>query len=145
MKPEEFMQAAIAEAKKSGTPYGAVIVKDGKIVERSGNTVEPDNDPTAHAEINAIRKLTSRLNKPSVDGDYTLYSTCEPCAMCAATCFWTGISTIVYGVGNDDFSSGENPNLIDIRCEEVFKRSPNNNINIQGGILMEECRALHPQ
>ncbi|MEL7510101.1 MAG: nucleoside deaminase [Cyanobacteria bacterium J06554_1] len=123
MSAESFMQLAIEEARKSKTPFGAVIVKDNQVVQSSGNTVQPDNDPTCHAEVNAIRQLTRRLGRASLSEGHTLYTTCEPCAMCAATCLWAGIQTIVYGVGSDDFSD-TNPNMIDIRCDEVFSKSP---------------------
>jgi tRNA(adenine34) deaminase len=144
MSPEEIMQVAIAEAQKSGTPYGAAIVKDNKIVETGFNTVEPDQDPTAHAEINVIRKLVSRLGGAetlSALQGYTLYTTCEPCPMCAATCIWAGLSEIVYGVGNDDFD-GDHPNKIDLRCQEIIARSPNF-ITVRGGVLKDACKALH--
>ena len=141
MNPEAFMRMAIEEAHQSKTPFGAVIVKGGEVVVRSGNTVQPDSDPTCHAEINAIRKLTQRLGNASVSGDYTLYTTCEPCAMCAATCLWAGITHIVYGVGADDFADS-NPNMINISCEEVFKKSPES-YSIEGGLLMEDCKQLH--
>lgn len=141
MNSEAFMRIAIEEARKSKTPFGAVIVKDGEIVERSGNTVQPDNDPTCHAEVNVIRKLTQRLGNASVSENYTLYTTCEPCAMCAATCLWAGISDIVYGVGVNDFADS-NPNMIDISCEEVFKKSPEP-YSVEGGLLLEDCKQLH--
>ena len=142
MQPEDFMRAAIAEARASQTPYGAVIVRDGKIVERSGNTVEPDSDPSAHAEVNVIRKLASRLQEPFFGSGYTLYSTCEPCPMCAATCTWAGLSSIIFGVGNDDFPNGDHPNLVDIRCVEIVERSPKI-IRVEGGLLKTECMQLH--
>ncbi|MEM8544459.1 MAG: nucleoside deaminase [Cyanobacteria bacterium P01_H01_bin.119] len=141
MSPEAFMRVAIEEAYKSQTPFGAVIVKGRDIVERSGNTVQSDNDPTCHAEVNVIRKLTRRLHNASVSDGYTLYTTCEPCAMCAATCLWAGINNIVYGVGADDFADS-NPNMINISCEEVFKKSPES-YSIEGGLLMEDCKQLH--
>lgn len=135
------MRLAIAEARKSETPFGAVIVKDGQVIQSSGNTVQPDSDPTCHAEVNAIRQLTRRLGSASLLGDYTLYTTCEPCAMCAATCLWAGIQTIVYGVGVDDFSDS-NPNMIDIRCEQVFSQS-SQPYSIEKGVLLKECKQLH--
>jgi tRNA(adenine34) deaminase len=140
---EKFMRLAIEEARKSKTPFGAVIVKDNQVVERAGNTVEPDNDPTCHAEVNAIRRLTQQVGNAAPSEHYTLYSTCEPCAMCAATCFWAGISDIVYGVGADDFSES-NPNMIDLRCEDVFKRSPAT-YSIKTGLLLAECKQLHQE
>jgi tRNA(adenine34) deaminase len=143
MKPDVFMQLAIEEARKSQTPFGAVIVSEDQVIERSGNTVHTAHDPTCHAEVNAIRKLTQRFGNASPAGTYTLYTTCEPCAMCAATCLWAGIRHIVYGVGMDDFDDS-NPNMIDIRCEDVFKRSPGN-YTIEGGLLREDCQQLHKE
>lgn len=143
MNPEVFMQLAIEEARKSKTPFGAVIVKDNQVVERSGNTVQPDNDPTCHAEVNAIRHLTRRLGSASLADNYTLYTTCEPCAMCAATCLWAGIKTIVYGVGVDDFTD-RNPNMIDIRCQDVLRQSPID-YEVTGGLLLAECKQLHEE
>lgn len=135
------MRLAIKEARNSKTPFGAVIVKDNQVVQSSGNTVQPDNDPTCHAEVNAIRQLTQKLGSASLLGSYTLYTTCEPCAMCAATCLWAGVQKIVYGVGVDDFTDS-NPNMIEIRCEEVLKKSPQS-CSLEGGLLLEDCKQLH--
>ncbi|AFY58384.1 cytosine/adenosine deaminase [Rivularia sp. PCC 7116] len=142
MSPEEIMQMAIAEAEKSETPFGAVIVKDNEIVEKAGNTVESDADPSCHAEVNVLRKLTKRLKTAALESGYTLYSTCEPCAMCAATIFWAGVSEIVYGAGASDFEDDYNPNMINMSCEEVITKSPAS-IKIKSGILKEECKKLH--
>jgi len=142
MTPEEIMQMAIAEAEKSETPFGAVIVKDNEIVERAGNTVEPDADPSCHAEVNVLRKLTTRLKTAALEPGYTLYSTCEPCAMCAATIFWGGISEIVYGAGASDFKDNYNPNMINMSCQEVISKSPTS-IKMKSGILKAECKQLH--
>ncbi len=79
MVHEKFMKMAIEEAKKGDNPYGAVIVKNGEVVARGYNTVVSDNDPTAHAEINAIRSLAARIKNRHLEG-CTLYTTCEPCA-----------------------------------------------------------------
>ncbi|MFB2877412.1 nucleoside deaminase [Floridanema aerugineum] len=73
MSPEELMRIALAEAKQGDAPFGAVIVKDGEIAIAAHNTVKRDRDPSAHAEVNAIRLLTKKLNSTSLEG-YTLYS-----------------------------------------------------------------------
>ncbi|MGH7998443.1 MAG: nucleoside deaminase, partial [Brasilonema sp.] len=96
MNPEDFMRRALEEAKKGDAPYGAVIVKDNQVIALAHNTVKRDSDPSAHAEINVIRSLTARLKNPSLEG-YTIYTTGEPCPMCASACVWTGISEIIYG------------------------------------------------
>ena len=82
MTPEEIMQMAIAEAEKSETPFGAVIVKDNEIVERAGNTVEPDADPSCHAEVNVLRKLTTRVKTAALEPGYLLGWYFRNCLWC---------------------------------------------------------------
>lgn len=139
MNPEYFMRLAIAEAKKGDAPYGAVIVKDEKVVAVAHNTVSRDHDPSAHAEINVIRQLTAKLKSPSLAG-YTIYTTGEPCPMCATACVWANISEIVYGAAIQDLIS-VNQSQIDITCKEVIAKSFRN-IKVTGGILKHECLEL---
>ena len=96
----EFMQEAFVEAKKGieaghGGPFGAVIVKEGKIIARGHNEVIKHNDPTAHAEMVTIRKATSILNDFSLSG-CTLYVTGEPCPMCFSAIHWAHIDKVYY-------------------------------------------------
>ncbi len=139
MNPEYFMRLAIEEAKKGDAPYGAVIVKDQKVVAVAHNTVKRDSDPSAHAEINVIRSLTTQLKNPSLEG-YSIYTTGEPCPMCATACVWTGISEIIYGASIQDLVS-VNQSQIDISCEEVIAKSFRN-IKVTRGILKHECLEL---
>lgn len=139
IESEYFMHLAIEEAKKGDAPYGAVIVKDNQVVAVAHNTVKRDSDPSAHAEINAIRILTKKLKNPSLEG-YTIYTTGEPCPMCATACVWTGISKIVYGASIKDLVAFKQ-SQIDIDCEEVIARSFRN-ITVTRGFLREECIRL---
>ncbi|WP_414529927.1 nucleoside deaminase [Nodularia chucula] len=139
MNPEYFMRLAIAEAKKGDAPYGAVIVKDEKVVAVAHNTVSRDHDPSAHAEINVIRHLTAKLKSPSLAG-YTIYTTGEPCPMCATACVWANISEIVYGAAIQDLIS-VNQSQIELTCEQVIAKSFRN-IKVTGGILKHECLEL---
>ncbi|BAY61833.1 CMP/dCMP deaminase zinc-binding protein [Calothrix brevissima NIES-22] len=139
MQPEDFMHLALIEAKKGDSPYGAVIVKDNEIVAVGHNTVRRDNDPSAHAEINVIRSLTAKIKKPDLTG-YTIYTTGEPCPMCATACVWSGISEIIYGASIQDLIS-VNQSQIDISCEEVISKSFKN-IKVTKGILKNECLEL---
>ncbi len=97
---ERFMREAIRLADESvergGGPFGAVIVKDGAIVARGANSVTLDNDPTAHAEVNAIRAACRSLGTFDLSG-CTVYTSCEPCPMCLAAIYWAGISRIYFG------------------------------------------------
>ena len=103
---DEFMKEAILEAfegigLRTGGPFGAVIVKDNKIIARGHNKVIETNDPTAHAEIVAIREATKLLGRFDLS-DCILYTTCEPCPMCYSATHWAKIPLIYYGATQDD-------------------------------------------
>jgi len=137
MKDEEFMKIAIEEAKKGDYPFGAVIVKDDKIISRAHNTANR-LDPTLHAEINAIIKACKKLKSKDLSG-CTLYATCEPCPMCFTAAWWARVSRIVYGMEAEDVT--EEDWKIDIKCDELNKRS-GNKIQIKGSVLREECKVI---
>lgn len=84
-----------------GGPFGAVIVKDGEVISTGTNRVVPNADPTAHAEVVAIRNACAALGTFQLDG-CTIYSSCEPCPMCLSALYWAGISRICYGNTKDD-------------------------------------------
>ena len=85
----------------SGGPFGAVIVKDGKIVGKGSNHVLENNDPTAHAEIIAIREASKTLNTYDLSG-CELYTTCYPCPMCLSAIIWANIKKVYYGNTKED-------------------------------------------
>ena len=95
-----FMEIAARLAEENvdrgGGPFGAVIVRDGAIVATGVNTVTIDNDPTAHAEVNAIREACRKEDTFSLKG-CTVYSSCEPCPMCLSALYWAGVSRIFFG------------------------------------------------
>jgi tRNA(Arg) A34 adenosine deaminase TadA len=98
---EEFMRQAIALAVGNvtsgrGGPFGAVIVKDGKVIATGANQVTATNDPTAHAEVTAIRNACVALAGFSLEG-CDIYTSCEPCPMCLAAIYWARCRTIYYG------------------------------------------------
>jgi len=97
---EKFMKEAIRlsveNVDSGGGPFGAVIVKDGKIIARGVNRVTSQNDPTAHAEVTAIREASKILNTFSLQG-CEIYTSCEPCPMCLAAIYWARIDRIYYG------------------------------------------------
>jgi tRNA(Arg) A34 adenosine deaminase TadA len=98
---EKFMRMAIELSEHNvkqgvGGPFGAVIVKDGMVVARSANMVVPQNDPTAHAEISAIRLACQELGTYNLQG-CVIYTSCEPCPMCLGAIYWAHIDTIYYG------------------------------------------------
>lgn len=139
MKPEDFMRLALSEAKKGDSPYGAVIVKDNEVVAKGYNTVRRDSDPSAHAEMNVIRSLTTKIQNPSLEG-YIIYATGEPCPMCATACVWTGLAEIIIGASIEDLIS-VNQSQVQISCEEIIAKSFKN-IKVTKGVLREECLKL---
>ena len=86
---------------KGGGPFGAVISNDGIIIAEAYNSVVLNNDPTAHAEILAIRKASATLKSHNL-GECTLYSSCEPCPMCLGAIYWAGIKKVVYACDRVD-------------------------------------------
>jgi tRNA(Arg) A34 adenosine deaminase TadA len=84
-----------------GGPFGAIIARDGEILSRGWNRVTSTNDPTAHAEIVAIRAACARLGTFTLDG-CVLYSSCEPCPMCLTAAYWARISRIVFAASRHD-------------------------------------------
>lgn len=105
-KGEKFMREAVEIAKSNavsvaGGPFGAVIVKDGTVISAASNSVTIDNDPTAHAEVNAIRAACAKLKSFDLAG-CTLYTSCEPCPMCLSAAYWAHIDKIYYSAGRDD-------------------------------------------
>lgn len=102
----KFMKIAIEEAfhgiaNNDGGPFGAVIVKNGEIIAKSHNEVVKTNDPTAHAEIVAIRRATNILGRFDLS-DCEIYSSCEPCPMCFAAIHWAKINKLYYGCTRED-------------------------------------------
>lgn len=81
--------------KGEGGPFGAVVVKDGEVVVAVGNTQMKDTDPTAHAEMIAIREACKKLNTLDLSG-HDIYATCEPCPMCVGAIIWSGIDNVYY-------------------------------------------------
>ena len=102
---ETFMALAIEEAlagvRAGEQPFGAVVVRDGEIVCRTHSTVNSTADPTAHAELTAVRKAAGNLKTPRLKG-CTLYASCEPCAMCCGAILFGGIDALVIGAPSDE-------------------------------------------
>jgi tRNA(Arg) A34 adenosine deaminase TadA len=98
---ELMRKAGVTE--KTGGPFGCVIVRDGEVLAASGNSVLRDNDPTAHAEVNAIRAACKKVGTPHLKGA-VMYTSCEPCPMCYATAYWTRINRIYYAAAWADYA-----------------------------------------
>ena len=105
MKKEDFMKLAIKLAVENvsngGGPFGAVIVRDNKVIATGVNRVTANNDPTAHAEVSAIRAACSELQTFDLSG-CDIYTSCEPCPMCLGAIYWAHIDHIYYGCNKYD-------------------------------------------
>lgn len=103
---ETFLRAAIALSRRRmeagfGGPFGAVVVRDGKIIAEGFNQVTSTNDPTGHAEVSAIRAACTALKTFSLAG-CTLYTSCEPCPMCLGAIYWARLDRVVYSNTRDE-------------------------------------------
>ncbi len=105
MTSQDFMREAIRlsidNIKQGGGPFGAVIVKGGEIIARGANHVVLANDPTAHAEVTAIREACARLHTYDLSG-CEIYSSCEPCPMCLSAIYWAHLSHLYFACTKDD-------------------------------------------
>lgn len=139
---QHWMQAAIAEARlaeQSGeVPIGAVIVREGQIIGRGHNLRESKHDPTAHAELEAIRDACEQLGAWRLL-DCTLYVTLEPCPMCAGAIVQSRLKRVVYGT--DDPKTGCAGTLMNLLQEPRF----NHETELTSGVLQPECAQLLTQ
>jgi guanine deaminase len=143
----EFMRLALKEARAhlaavEGGPFGACIVKDGEVLAVAHNTVLLENDPTCHAEINAIRLACRRLGSYDLSG-CVIYSTTEPCPMCFAAIHWARIGHLVYGTAIADVAAlGFNELTIANEQMQAAGQSP---VVIHPHFLAAACRDLLQQ
>ncbi|HTH94948.1 MAG TPA: tRNA adenosine(34) deaminase TadA [Rhodocyclaceae bacterium] len=136
---ETFMRVALELAMTAGSlgevPVGAVVVKNGEIVGRGYNQPIGKHDPTAHAEVMALRDAAQTLNNYRLPG-CTLYVTLEPCAMCSGAIMHARIGRVVFGAA--DPKTGVAGSVINLYAEDRL----NHHATIEGGVLAAECGAL---
>ena len=102
---ERTIELATENVDAGGGPFGAVIVRDGALISEGQNRVTRDNDPTAHAEVVAIRAACASLGDFSLAGA-TLYTSCEPCPLCLSAALWARVDRVVYAADRDDAARG---------------------------------------
>ena len=138
MTDQDFMLLALAEAKQAGlrgeVPVGAILIKNGDVIASGSNAVIGLHDPSAHAEVLALRAAGQALQNYRLP-DCELYVTLEPCAMCAAAMIHARISRVVYGAS--DPKTGAAGGLIN-----VFDTTFNHQTKVQGGVMANECGEL---
>jgi len=141
---KEFLEKAIRLSRENirkshGGPFGAVIVRDGKIISTGVNRVTSINDPTAHAEIEAIRKACKRLKKFRLDG-CEIYSSCEPCPMCLSAIYWAGIEKIYYANTRKD--AGKIGFRDDFLYRELCSKTGNRKIPVKQYLRSEAIKVF---
>jgi guanine deaminase len=146
MSDQEFMRLAIRKAQQGiaagQSPFGSVIVQGGEVVAATHNTVWRDGDPTAHAEVNCIRKAAGALRTIFLHG-CTLYSTTEPCPMCLSAIHWAKIDRVVYGASIADAAAAGFCELyVDAKVLAELGKS---RVRVENGLLREECADLFSQ
>lgn len=142
MESTSFMQLAIDLAIENvkqgkGGPFGAVVVKEGKIVGQAANSVTSTNDPTAHAEVNAIRQACAHLKTFDLSG-CELYASCEPCPMCLAAIYWARIDKVYVSATKYDAAE---VGFDDAFIYEEFALSKENRKVLQVPLLVQEGKA----
>ena len=139
MTDNDFMQIALDLAQQAGVagevPVGAIVVKDGEIIGRGSNAPITTNDPTAHAEIRAMRDAAQHIGNYRLVG-CTLYVTLEPCAMCSGAIQHARIAKLIYGAS--DPKTGACGSVINLMAEPKL----NHHTEISRGVLGSECGAL---
>lgn len=125
----DLMKQAISKAwegyEKGQEPFGSCVVKNGKMISLSHNTIRNRNDPTAHAEMNAIREACASIGSPDLSG-CEIYATFLPCGMCIEAIKRSGIQTVYYGAGPDDVEYPASDSVL----------------NVTGGVFLDECLDL---
>ncbi|EQD41635.1 guanine deaminase [mine drainage metagenome] len=134
-----FMQLAINKAREGKIPFAACIVKNNRVIACEYSKVFPNNDPTAHGEVQAIRAACKKLKAPDLPG-CILYTTCQPCAMCLVACYWARIDSVVYGATLVD-SNRAGWRELDI-SGKLAKRIVGNKVKLTGRIMQKECAAI---
>lgn len=153
---EKFIRLAFEQARLAveagNEPFGAVLVKNGEVAAYGQNKINTENDPTYHAETGLIRDYCHEAKVTDLS-DYTLYTSCEPCVMCAGCMVWAKLGRMIYSItvdqllkivseGPSDSLSQEDDRGIDMPCAEVFAYS-RNKIEVITGILEEEGLELY--
>jgi len=133
------IELSISSAKDTGGPFGCVIVKDDKIIAEGSNKVTFSNDPTAHAEIVAIREACKKLNTFNLSG-CDLYASCEPCPMCLSAIYWSHVDNIFYANTRED---AKKINFDDsLIYSEISKKNEDRKIPIKQMLRDEALKAF---
>ena len=136
------MRLALAEASRGDFPFGAVIMKGGRVLSSGHNSGKTMNDPTAHGEMMAIRHFVAERPASELHGA-TLYTTGEPCPMCMGAIIWCGIGRVVFAASIEELATRLGQIMVNSRA--LADAAPFANIETTGGVLSKEALALFSQ
>lgn len=134
-----FMRLALAQAKLADFPFGAVIVRDGRVIASGRNLGRTNGDPTAHGEMVAIRNCLKEQGRDALRGS-TIYTTGEPCAMCMGAILWCRVGRLVFAASVEQLAT--KIGQIMISSADIAAKTPFVSIQIKGGVLAEEAMQL---
>jgi tRNA(Arg) A34 adenosine deaminase TadA len=141
---EGFLRQAIELARQArgagNHPFGALLVVDGRVVLTARNTIATDRDPTAHAETNLVAAAIGQLSPDQIRRGI-LYTSCEPCAMCAGKMYWAGIRSLVYALPAEELAKLAGGDFL-MPCRELLARAADR-VRIVGPLLVAEARDVH--
>jgi tRNA(Arg) A34 adenosine deaminase TadA len=141
-----FLREAIALSQSAvdhgNEPFGAVLVKNGAVILRAENNIFTGHDPTGHAETNLVRLAVAKY-EPDFLKDCTLYTSTEPCVMCAGSIYWSNIGRMIYACSEKRLSQIAGGGGFDLPAEEVFRRGSGHKVEVLGPILEEEAAIVH--
>ncbi|MEH6537979.1 MAG: nucleoside deaminase [Psychroserpens sp.] len=147
---KNFLRDAIDMAKtskaKGNLPYGCILVnKEGEVILKGENTINTDHDMLAHAEINMLREA-GKIYDHTYLNSCTIYTSDEPCPMCASAIYWTGVGKLVYGLSKSEYYKivgRENPNWVfEMSARDVLSKG-GRHVKVVGPLLEEEAANLH--
>lgn len=137
---QQCYDLARQSAAKGNHPFGSMLVHHNRVLLTSENTVNTERDITGHAELNLVRMASQQFSRDMLE-QTTLYTSTEPCAMCAGAIYWSGISTVVFGCSGQALGNVMDNDFI-FPCREVFERGKRP-INVIGPILEAEGIQVH--
>ena len=141
---EQFLREALRLAEQARAhgnhPFGALLVIDTRVALRAENTVNTDRNPTGHAETNLIKTALALLT-PEQLSRATLYTSCEPCAMCTGALYWSGIRKLVYALPCEELAKLAVDDFL-IPCRELLSRA-RDTVEVTGPLLLDEARKVH--
>jgi tRNA(Arg) A34 adenosine deaminase TadA len=141
---ERFVRESIDLARRARAagnhPFGALLVLDGAVVLTAQNTVATDRDPTAHAETNLVAAAVRQMSPDEIRRS-VLYTSCEPCAMCAGKMYWAGIRSVVFALSSDELAVLAGGDFL-VPCRDLFARA-SEPVRVVGPLLIDEARDVH--